>query len=102
MRGVEPPGRGWRYHEAETSGAVLFDIVFPSATPDLDRRLRAWVQSIRKKAWPRLAKEAELYVRKEHSTYDWVMEGLLWQAGFRVLQKLTDAGFQATYVCTRM
>jgi cyclopropane fatty-acyl-phospholipid synthase-like methyltransferase len=79
----------------------LFDIVFPSEAPDLDRRLTGWVRSIRAKAGPRLAREAETHVRSEHSTYDWVMEGLLRHAGFCIGRKQYGDGFQASYVCTR-
>ena len=69
--------------------------------PDLDRQIRSWVRSIRKKAGPRLAEEAEVHLRKEFSTYDWVMEGLLRKAGFRINRKRTVEAFQTTYVCTR-
>ena len=58
-------------------------------------------RSIRAKAGPRLAREAETHVRSEHSTYDWVMEGLLRRGGFRIVRKQYGDGFQASYVCTR-
>jgi cyclopropane fatty-acyl-phospholipid synthase-like methyltransferase len=80
----------------------LFDIVFPSGAPDLERRIRSWVEAIRKKAGPGLAKEAEVHVRKEFSTYDWVMEGLLRKAGFRIDRKRIVEAFQTSYVCTRI
>ncbi len=82
---------------------ILFDIVFPSGAPDLDRRLRAWVRTIRKKAGPDLAREAEIHIREEYSTYDWVMDGLLRRAGFRIAGRhVGEDGFQTTYVCTRI
>ncbi len=80
----------------------LFDIVFPGAALDLDGQIRAWLQSIRGKAGPRLATEAEVHLQKEHSTYDWVMEGLLRRAGFHINRRRIDHGFQATYLCTRI
>ncbi len=80
----------------------LFDIVFPAGPQDLDQQIRSWVQSIRKKAGPRLAMEAEVHLRKEHSTYDWVMEGLLQRAGFRITRKHSGEGFQTSYVCARV
>lgn len=80
----------------------LFDIVFPSAAQDLDGRIQVWIESIRKKAGLRLAKEAEVHICREYSTYDWVMEGLLRRAGFRIAGKHTGEGFQTTYVCTRV
>ena len=80
----------------------LFDIVFPSSPPDIACQLPAWIQSIRGRAGVRLAKEAEVHIRSEHSTYDWVMEGLLRRAGFRIRRKHVGEGFQATYVCRRV
>jgi cyclopropane fatty-acyl-phospholipid synthase-like methyltransferase len=80
----------------------LFDIVFPSSAPDLDRQLQVWVRAIKAKAGARLAKEAEVHLRSEHSTYDWVMDGLLRRAGFRITRKQTGEGFRTTYVCTRL
>jgi putative AdoMet-dependent methyltransferase len=47
------------------------------------------------------AAEAKAHIRDECSTYDWVMEGLLNRAGFRIDDvKLAD-GFGATYLCTK-
>ncbi len=80
----------------------LFDIVFPSTLPDLDRHLHRWVQGIRKKAGPSLAAEAEVHIREEYSTYEWVMEGLLRRAGFRVTRKHVANTFQTAYLCTRV
>ena len=55
----------------------LFDIVFPSAAEDMRVQLDAWVVSIAEQSGPELAAEAEIHIREEYSTYDWVMEGLL-------------------------
>ncbi len=80
----------------------LFDIVFPGTAWDLDGQIQTWVQSIRQKAGPRLAGEAEVHLQREHSTYDWVMEGLLRRAGFHINRRRINHGFQATYLCTRV
>lgn len=78
----------------------LFDIVFPSAARDMGGRLDAWVRSIALQSGPELAAEAEIHIRKEYSTYDWVMEELLKRAGFEIDSAEYDNGFQATYICT--
>jgi len=79
----------------------LFDIVFPSATEDMEGRLDAWVRSIAEQSGHELAAEAKIHIREEYSTYDWVMEGLLERAGFEIENTGYGDGFQATYVCTR-
>ncbi len=79
----------------------LFDIVFPSATEDMEGRLDAWVRSIAERSGHELAAEAKIHIREEYSTYDWVMEGLLERAGFEIESAEYGDGFQATYVCTR-
>ena len=79
----------------------LFDIVFPSAVEDMEGRLDAWVRSIAEQSGHELAAEAKIHIREEYSTYDWVMEGLLERAGFKIESAEYGDGFQATYVCIR-
>ena len=80
----------------------LFDIVFPANTKNLSESLDEWIAGIRQNAGDELADEAAVHVRDEYSTYDWIMEGLLERAGFRIDEAKYDQGFQTTYICTRM
>lgn len=64
---------GWRF--------FLLDIVFPSEA-DLEDQINAWVRSTALQSGPELAAEAEIHIREEYRTYDWIMEGLLERAGF--------------------
>ena len=79
----------------------LFDIVFPSEATDLEDQINAWVRSTALQSGPELAAEAEIHIREEYSTYDWVMEGLLKRTGFEIESAEYGDGFQATYICTR-
>jgi len=79
----------------------LFDIVFPSEATDLEDQINTGIRSIAKQSGHELAAEAEIHIREEYSTYDWVMEGLLERAGFEIESAEYGDGFQATYVCTR-
>ena len=47
-----------------------------------------------------MGRQAEQHIRDEFSTWDWIMEGLLRRAGFRIDLADYRAGL-ATYVCTR-
>ena len=82
-------------------GFFLFDIVFPSEATDLEDQINAWVQSTAEQSGHELAAEAEIHIREECSTYDWVIEGLLERAGFEIGSAEYGDGFQATYVCIR-
>ena len=79
----------------------LFDIVFPSEASDLEDQINAWVRSTALQSGHELAAEAEIHIREEYSTYDWVMEGRLKRAGFEIESTEYGDGFQATYVCVR-
>ncbi len=47
---------------------------------------------MREKVGAEFAAEMETHIRDEHSTYDWIMEGLLTRAEY-------GSGFAATYFC---
>jgi cyclopropane fatty-acyl-phospholipid synthase-like methyltransferase len=79
----------------------LFDIVFPSESPNLSGLLDGWMASIRQNVGDELAVETAIHVRDEYSTYDWIMEGLLRRAGFQIDEARYDQGFQTTYICTK-
>ncbi len=92
-----------RAAEMLKSGGRFFlcDIVFPSKTDNLEAELDTWINTIAKCSCPELAAEAEIQIREEYSTYDWVMEGLLERAGFEIESAEYRGRFQATYVCTK-
>lgn len=48
-----------------------------------------------------LREDAEIHFREEFSTYDWIMDGLLTRAGFKILQKQFEAGLMGTYLCEK-
>ena len=79
----------------------LFDIVFPSRDVDIHREIDAWIQSIEVAADTRLAQDTVIHARDEHSTFDWIMEGILEKSGFRIDAAEYWNGFQTAYVCTR-
>ncbi len=48
-----------------------------------------------------LKQDAEDHFKKEYSTYDWIMDGLLSRAGFIVDNKEIEDGVIGTYYCTK-
>jgi putative AdoMet-dependent methyltransferase len=79
----------------------LFDVVFPSEMNGYEDRFDEWIQSMAEKVGAEFAAEAETHIRDEHSTFDWIMEGLLNRAGFRIDQAEYMDGFGATYLCSK-
>lgn len=79
----------------------LMDVVFPADGAGLESRIDGWVAHYERLAGKEFAKEVITHVRDEHSTYDWIMEGLLRQAGFRIDRAEYASGFIATYLCTK-
>lgn len=80
----------------------LFDIVFPGDEKDLRLPIEKFIHSLKDKVGAEFAAEAETHIRDEYSTYDWIMEGLLTRAGFRIDQATYGDGFGGSYLCTKM
>jgi ubiquinone/menaquinone biosynthesis C-methylase UbiE len=48
-----------------------------------------------------LREDTERHFKDEYSTYDWVMDGLLLRAGFKIKSKQIEDGVLGTYVCNK-
>ena len=48
-----------------------------------------------------MREDAEGHFREEFSTYDWIMDGLLLRAGFKIKSKNVEDGVLGTYYCTK-
>ncbi|MBN1217579.1 MAG: class I SAM-dependent methyltransferase [Anaerolineae bacterium] len=80
----------------------LFDVVFPSSLlGNFGTCFDNWVQSMADKVGPEFGAEVETHIRDEYSTYDWIMEKFLRQAGLRIDSAEYADGFAATYICTK-
>jgi putative AdoMet-dependent methyltransferase len=80
---------------------LLFDIVFPSDDGSLPAGIEEWILSIESMANARLAREAEIHVREEFSTYDWIIEGFIKRSGFHIDKAEYGPGFNTTYICVK-
>lgn len=79
---------------------VMSDIVYPSFVEDYDRYFDEFLDDIRARAGDKMAAETARHIQKEYSTLDWIMEGILRQAGFRVHRKQYH-GILTMYVCKK-
>ncbi|MDD5132466.1 MAG: class I SAM-dependent methyltransferase [bacterium] len=78
----------------------LGDVIFSSGNIDeIDAKIEAWLDNM-KNIDAELSQEAVLHVKKEYSTFAWIIEGMFGQVGFKY-QKLVDASNFMSYLCTK-
>ncbi len=79
----------------------LRDIVYSSHLENYDAHFDHVTASIRETAGDEMAEGTTHHILKEYSTLDWVMEGMLRQAGFAIHQVTHIDGFVAQYLCVK-
>ena len=91
-----------RIHHSLKAGGLLFlrDIVFSCEPAELTETVESWLKWMQaERGYTR--EENATHVREEHSTFSWVMEGLLERAGFEVGTPKYTRGVYATYVAQK-
>ena len=79
----------------------LFDVVFSFEAGEYEQSIEQFIAKTHEQMGPRGRSESETHVRDEYSTCDWIMEGLLERAGFRVQTADYHGEFLASYLCTK-
>ena len=77
----------------------LMDVVF--SDEDCEKNIPAWIEKVRAEAGQDIAEDLMSHIRNEHSTFTWIMEGLLERAGFRIDDSVLSDGALARYFCTK-
>jgi putative AdoMet-dependent methyltransferase len=91
-----------RIHAALKPGGKLLlrDVVYSCHPTELKDTVDAWLRWMQEeRGYSRT--ENVTHVKEEHSTFAWVMEGLLERAGFRMLNSRYARGVYATYIVQR-
>jgi putative AdoMet-dependent methyltransferase len=78
----------------------LADVVFSG--DHVQRAIAAWIDKMAATAGPQVAERIQDHVRKEYSTWGWIMEGLLQRAGFRIDRAEYSDGVLAQYYGTKV
>jgi putative AdoMet-dependent methyltransferase len=91
-----------RMTRALKPGAMLFirDVVFSCTSSELPRTAEAWITWMLENTGYDRAMVA-CHLRDEHSTYGWIMEGLIRQAGFDLLSTEYSNGVCADYIAMK-
>ncbi|MBD2514750.1 methyltransferase domain-containing protein [Nostoc sp. FACHB-973] len=80
----------------------LRDAIFSFPPAEYEAALQAWIERAAKpegQGWTK--QDYEMHVREEHSTFAWIIEGMLKQAGFRIVEMNHVSPVLAEYLCEK-
>lgn len=82
-------------------GGMLYihDVIFAQA--DAETNISRWIDQLGEIGGTQLRDEVASHVREEFSTFDWIMDGLLERACFRIMSKELVEGVVGTYLCKK-
>ncbi len=80
----------------------IHDVVF-QFPPELYReKINSWIAGLHVAAGDAIRAEAETHIRDEYSTFDWILRGMLANAGFAVEKKRCGDDFITEYACRKI
>jgi cyclopropane fatty-acyl-phospholipid synthase-like methyltransferase len=85
-------------------GGVLFlrDVVFSFPLADYRAGIDGWISRMAKPAGEGFTRaDFATHVREEHSTFDWILEGLITRAGFQIEHTRRWDDIYADYTCRK-
>lgn len=80
----------------------LKDVIFSFPPEQYETAIAEWIDRVAKpegQGWTRA--DYEMHMRDEHSTFTWLMEPMLTQAGFEILESTTQSPTLAEYLCRK-
>lgn len=77
----------------------LSDVIFEQR--NVRENIERFIAKLGTMAGPEMKRDVEAHVRREYSTYDWIMDGLLERTGFRIVSKTMHEGVIGRYVCRK-
>ena len=86
-----------------TTGGRLFlaDVVFGFDPRAYQKNIEEWLANMADLAGQNMADETVIHVREEFSTWEWVIEGMLERAGFRIDSSFDIMKHLRAYVCSK-
>lgn len=86
-------------------GGVLYlrDVIFSFPPAEYQTHIDAWIEKAAKPAGEGFTtSDFEMHVREEHSTFAWIIEGMLSKVGFKIETVDYISPTTAQYVCRKM
>lgn len=80
----------------------LRDAIFSFPPAEYEASINKWIQQVAKpegEGWT--ARDFEMHVREEHSTFSWIIEGMLTRAGFEIVEANYNTETYAEYLCIK-
>jgi ubiquinone/menaquinone biosynthesis C-methylase UbiE len=80
----------------------LRDTIFSFSPADYEASIDEWIRQVAKpegEGWT--ARDFEMHVREEYSTYGWIIEGMLTRAGFEIVEVNYNTPTYAEYLCIK-
>ncbi len=77
----------------------LSDVIFDHR--NVQENIEQFIAAMEKAGGPEMRCDIENHIRKEYSTYGWIMEGLFERAGFRIVDKVQLGGVIGRYLCRK-
>ncbi len=79
----------------------LRDMVFPGDVRTHQALFDTWIEACENTISSKMARDVENHIRDEHSTLDWIMDGLLERTGFRIAEKERPDDLFTSYLCLK-
>ena len=82
---------------------LLKDVIYSFPPEDYPTVIETWIERRAMSDGSGFSRESyEVHVREEHSTFAWIIEGMLARAGFTIEDADLQGGVYATYLCSRI
>jgi putative AdoMet-dependent methyltransferase len=79
----------------------LMDVVYSFDPSDYEEALDCYIAGLEKGGGKDASEPVKDHIKKEYSTFGWIMEGMIDRAGFDIISADYRAGFIARYKCVK-
>jgi len=91
-----------RIHKLLKKGGSFYlgDVIFSFPIEEYDTKIETWIDILKEKVGLNFAQEAQMHIKEEYSTFDWIIEEMLHKSGFKFDIRRKD-DFFAVYYCKK-
>lgn len=80
----------------------IFDVVFHFHPTEYKNKINEWISGFEKHTGNEFKNEVETHIRDEHSTFKWILDGMIGKAGFKIENCRSNDGFITEYHCVKI